>query len=396
MCSTRRRSSRSVGSLALVLGWLLVAPLTALAAADGGPSIRVLLYRGKGPIRIESAGQLASFDPARGGVRRDRKRVRSEWRIPEGDGTRVGDRRVRGSVLVRTDPSASRDGIVVVNTVGLEDYVAGVLGGEIPASWEIEALSAQAVASRSYALHERAQRSDAVWHVEATTTHQVYADSDGVAPSIREAVARTRGQVLTFERRPILAAFHSAAGGRTASAAEVWGRSIPYLVSREVTGEDDSPDTYWRASIRLDTLGRLLATAGHDVGRPVSIEILERTSSGRISKLRVNGRSGDAMMSGRALRSIVGEHTLRSTLFEVRPDAERAIFVGTGRGHGVGMSQWAAQAMAQSGRNYREILEAFYPGTRIEQRDRTSAARGTNAPPESKSAATRPSQGDRP
>ena len=137
----------------------------------------------------------------------------------------------------------------------------------------------------------------------------------------------------------------------------------------------------------MDTLGRLLAAAGHDVGSPERLEVIERSDSGRVSKIRVEGRSGQTLLSGRNLRAIVGEHTLRSTLFEVRQEGDRAIIVGTGRGHGVGMSQWAAQAMAQSGRDYREILEAFYPGTRIERRGRTSATRNAAPSHESRTAA---------
>jgi stage II sporulation protein D len=263
----------------------------------------------------------------------------------------------------------------VINSVGLEDYVAGVLEGEIPASWEAEALAAQAVASRSYALYERASRGRAPWHVTATTTHQVYADSARVHDAIRKAVERTRGEVLTFAGRPILAAFHSASGGRTAAAAEVWGRSLPYLVSRDVVGEEDSPDTYWRAGLTFETFGRLLTSAGRGVGRPGSAKVLERTPSGRVARIEVKGSEGSVVLSGRDLRRIVGESTLRSTLFDVRPETEGIVFVGTGRGHGVGMSQWGAQAMAQDGRSYPEILATFYPGTRVEHWSRMASLR---------------------
>jgi len=338
--------------------------------------MRVLLYRGPGPIEIEAGGRSARFVATQAGVRRDGDETRASWDVPARRGANIAGRRVSGSLRVSVDRAAKgAPRLVVVNRVALEDYVAGVLEGEIPASWASEALAAQAVASRSYALHERALRADAPWHVTATTAHQVYADSAGVHDAIRRAVKKTRGEVLTYGGRPILAAFHSASGGRTASADEVWGRSLPYLVSHDVVGEEDSPDTYWRAGVSLDTFGRLLESAGVGVGTPQGVRIVERTASGRVAALEVSGSAGRTRMSGRELRSIIGETTLRSTLFDVRPGDGSVVFVGTGRGHGVGMSQWGAQALAREGRRYREILEAFYPGTQLEHVNRTMAKR---------------------
>lgn len=372
MRSSRSRRVRSALALALACAAGLTLGAEAWAGAGEATAMRVLLYRGAGPIEIESGGRRARFEASGEGVRRDGGEVRSEWRVPARRDASVAGRRVRGELRVASDGPSK---LVVVNSVGLEDYVAGVLEGEIPASWSPEALAAQAVASRSYALHQRSRRADARWHVTATTAHQVYADSAGVHDAIRHAVRKTRGEVLTYRGRPILAAFHSASGGRTASADEVWGRSLPYLISQDVIGEEDSPDTYWRAGVSLDTFGRLLETAGLAVGRPREVEIVERTASGRVARLEVRGSKGRRVLTGRELRSIVGESTLRSTLFDVRPEADRIVFVGTGRGHGVGMSQWGAQALARAGRRYPEILQAFYPGTRLEDLDRSVAKR---------------------
>ncbi len=372
MRSSRSRRVRPAFALAWACACALAVASSSAAEAGESPDMRVLLYRGAGPIEIESGGRRARFEATREGVRRDGDTVRSEWKVPARRGANVAGRRVRGELRVSTD-RAHR--LVVVNTVGLEDYVAGVLEGEIPASWSSEALAAQAVASRSYALHQRSRRLDAPWHVTATTTHQVYADSAGVHAAIRRAVDETRGEVLTYRGRPILAAFHSASGGRTASADEVWGRSLPYLVSVDVTGEEDSPDTYWRAGVTFETLERLLETAGVGVGRVQAVEIAARSSSGRVAQLEVRGSRGTHTLTGRELRSIVGESTLRSTLFDLRPETDRVVFVGTGRGHGVGMSQWGAQALAQAGQRYPEILAAFYPGTRLEELNRSMAQR---------------------
>jgi stage II sporulation protein D len=274
---------------------------------------------------------------------------------------RVDRLRVRGGVEVRRVPG----GLRVVNRVPLEDYVAGTLGREVYPSWQPEMLKAQAVAIRTYALHEADRHAQDGFDVDSGTRGQVYGGLDAETPAVVSAAAATRGQWLAWQGRPILAAFHSASGGRTASAAEVWGRPLPYLVTVEVPDEEDSPDTYWRASIARTKLGPALAPLGVQVGPIQEIWVVERSESGRVRKLRVRGRDGEADIGGRALRQALGADVIRSTLFDVRSTRDALVFVGSGSGHGVGMSQWGAQAMARHGASYREILAAFYPGTEL-------------------------------
>jgi stage II sporulation protein D len=182
-------------------------------------------------------------------------------------------------------------------------------------------------------------------------------------------VRGTRGELLVYRGEPILAAFHSASGGQTASAEEVWGRALPYLVSRPVPDEEDSPDTYWRASVSRTTLGRALEPLGLRLGAVRQVRVEGRSASGRALRVRLQGTEGSESLEARALRSALGRSVIRSTLFEVRNAEDGFIFVGSGHGHGVGMSQWGAQAMATRGASYREILEWFYPGTQLVQRD---------------------------
>jgi len=268
-------------------------------------------------------------------------------------------------VEIRVRLAADR-GRPVVKRIALEDYVAGALAGEIPASWDREALRAQAVASRSYALHQRAANARAPFDVESTTTSQVYRPGR-VSPSIRAAVRDTGCEVLTHGGAPILAAFHSASGGRTATAQEVWGRPMPYLVSQDVADEDDSPDTYWRVRYTRNSLGRALAAAGHRVGPVEQVEILQRSASDRVLRIRLRGEAGEATLSGRELRSALGDSTLRSTMFQFSQAPDAFVFVGSGSGHGVGMSQWGARALAEHGTEYREILQHFYPGALLKR-----------------------------
>jgi stage II sporulation protein D len=267
----------------------------------------------------------------------------------------------------------------VVNHVGLEDYVAGTLGRELYPGWEVETLKAQAIVTRSYALHQMARRSGHAFDVGGDTSGQVYGGYDGETPAARAAAAATRGEYLGYRGEPILAVYHSASGGQTASAEEVWGRPLPYLVSVPVEEEEDSPDTYWRASASGTTLGRALASLGMRVGPVRELRVVERSQSGRALQVQVSGADGNRKLEARALRTALGETVIRSTLFEIRSAGDRFVFVGSGHGHGVGMSQWGAQAMARRGVGYREILATFYPGTELAS-GLDVAARGGSQP----------------
>jgi stage II sporulation protein D len=287
----------------------------------------------------------------------------AEW-IPQGGGPwRVGDRVVRGRIAVRAE--AGR--IQVLNRVGLEDYVASTVGGEMVSSWPVEALRAQAVAARTYVLHEARKQRDSDWDVRSTVQSQVYGGLSAETPATRAATRSTAGQILTYRGQPILAVFHSTAGGRTAAASEVWGEDRPYLRVVEVSDEDDAPHTYWRAEFARAELQAALEASGISVGRLESVEVVDRTGSGRVERLSLSGSRRRVSLSGRRLRDVLGDLSLRSTLFEVRTTAEGFAFVGSGYGHGVGMSQWGARAMARRGASYERILATFYPGARLER-----------------------------
>jgi len=331
----------------------LVLTLAAGPARAEEASVRVLLVDGARALTVQASG---------GRERRlDARRAAAPLRLPGPGPHRVDGRRYRGALAVEPAPG----GLRVVNEVPLEAYVAGTLLGEVQESWGEAALEAQAVAIRSYALHRRARAAGRAWDVEADTRGQVYLGMDGESETAWRAVRATRGQVLAWNGEAILAAFHGTAGGRTASAAEVWGRPVPYLESVAVEGEDVSPDTYWRAPVSAAELAEAVAKLGHDVGPVERVEIEDRTGSGRAATLRLSGPAGSALVPATALRKAVGERRLRSTLFEVRSAPGGVVFVGSGRGHGVGMSQWGARAMAERGAGYRVILGRFYPGARL-------------------------------
>jgi stage II sporulation protein D len=341
--------------------WLLgVAAAVAFASAAAGEDLRVLLYETRGETRVAGA----RIAPDGSGLRIDGRRVGSRWVAPGPGPHRAGDQWVRGTVSVeRQGP-----GLRVINRVPLETYVAGTLGSEVYSAWDANALRAQAVVTRTYALYQRAQSAGQGYDVQASTSHQVYGGVGSESESIARAVADTRSEVLTWNGRPILAAFHSAAGGRTASAEEVWGEALPYLRSVDIDGEDESPDTYWRVRMSRNQLGSALAPLGLRLGAVREARVAERTASGRAARVDLLGSGGNGSVTGRQLRSAVGDEVIRSTLFEIREIGDDVVIVGSGHGHGVGMSQWGAQVMAERGADYRAILAAFYPGTTLERR----------------------------
>lgn len=365
---------RATGVLAVLFAAGFGAAVPALADSASGATwpvpgafdpyrVRVLLFEAPKEVTFEYEALRQKVKAVRGGLQAGSGKPIPAWRTGSDEAvTRVGSFRVRGRVeAVRTE-----DGIAVINDVPLERYLAGILGREMYPGWHGEALRAQAVASRTYALY-RAERAGGRqnYAVTAGTSSQVYRGVDAESTAVWEAVRATRGEILTQAGHPILAAFHSDAGGRTASSAEVWGEKLTYLTSLEVIDEGDSPDTYWRSAIARTTLRRALDAAGKPVGRIKGLDVVKRADSGRVLLLKARGTDRTIELTGRELRRALGQSVIRSTLFEVRETDEGIAFVGSGRGHGVGMSQWGARAMAERGANYREILEHFYPGAAL-------------------------------
>lgn len=348
-------------ALATALGLALAAAaVPARAAAPGAgdePWVRVLLHSGPKPVRLGTT----SLRPGPGDRLFQGSNSARRFSAPGSEGFQGV--RYRGRLVVLR----TAEGLVVVNEVPVEGYVDGILLREVYPSWEPAVLRAQAVVARTYALYRRSHSpAGRPWDLTAASDSQVYGGITAEGPQARRAVAATRGQVLFFHGQPILAAYHSDSGGRTASAQEVWGRALPYLVSEPVEGEEDSPDAYWRISVPTANLGRALAGLGWPVGRVEDLRVAERTKSGRVRRVEVRGSDGSRELSGRDLRRAAGG--LPSTLFKVRREGDGFLFVGSGSGHGVGMSQWGARAMARNGATYREILAKFYPGARLRGR----------------------------
>jgi stage II sporulation protein D len=256
--------------------------------------------------------------------------------------------------------------------LGLEEYVAGVVAAEMPLSFPLEALKAQAVAARSYAVrrmrlfggegcpdHPRADACGDYRRGQAWISREEMRRRWGWTFPFRwwrleRAVRETRGLVLVHSGEVADALYHAHAGGRTEAAEEVFGKPVPYLVGVPSPGEGGRWElTRWSFSRR--ELSRRLGVALVEAGR---VEVVARSSSGRALKVRVGSRE----FAGREVRERLG---LPSTLFTVERRGEEVVFSVRGYGHGVGMSQYGAAALARKGSDFRAILGHYYPGTRV-------------------------------
>jgi stage II sporulation protein D len=251
---------------------------------------------------------------------------------------------------------ARKGRVQVVNDVPIEQYLASVLGGEMGAAWPEEALKAQAVVARSYALAKAAASKTRPFDVDATVLSQVYKGVAGEAPSTRAAVDDTEGKVLTYGGKIVEAYFHSCCGGRTEDGRALWGGNLAYLSSVKDKYCDFAPDYFWVYRIAPGELGKRVG-----LGSITAVKVLERAPGGRALRVQFEAGRADKVLDGDAVRRAVGYAKLKSTLFRIAAEGGQYVFKGSGSGHGVGMCQWGARAQAEQGRNYREILKFYFP-----------------------------------
>jgi len=260
-----------------------------------------------------------------------------------------------------------------VEIMALDVYLQGVVRGEMPASFELEALKAQAAAERTYIYYQLAAgRKEAhpnadvctdpsccnAWLSEEAAREKWGGDFDGWESRIEEAVAATDGQVALYDGQPILAVFHSSSAGKTAGAGDVWSGDMPYLRSVDSPeGEETVPNYYSAAEFTAAEAKALLAQAHPELtfsgGPDKWFGAVEKDESGRVGTVEVCG----APLRGVEVRRIF---SLRSACFTIDAAADRVTFRVTGYGHGVGMSQYGANELARQGRTWQEILLWYY------------------------------------
>jgi len=252
-----------------------------------------------------------------------------------------------------------KSGLYVINEIPFEEYVKSVVMAEVGTNWEMEALKAQAVISRTYAIYQKNVNGNLHYHITSSVLHQVYKGNSSDV-RVAHAVEKTSGEILTFSGKPIEALYHSTAGGKTELPEEVFGKSYPYIKSVATNGEA-SPYWIWERKIPFSEMEKSLNLSGFK-----DMAVKSYTSTGRVKEVTVTSASGEHTIKSNDLRKQLGWQRLPSTNFTMTKIADAIIFEGKGYGHGTGLCQWSALEMAKKGKNYKEILSFFYPGTEIQ------------------------------
>lgn len=271
------------------------------------------------------------------------------WAELVGNGFSLGNRSYRGNILAIAE--AGR--LLLINRVWLEDYLKGVVPGEVPRTFPSEVLKAQAILARTYAIYRLNPRGN--YDLCDDERCQVYLGFRSETPEHTAAIEATRGFIVSYNNRPISAVYHSDSGGMTAASEEVWGGALPYLIPR-LDPYAQGPRSTW-----LQTLdpGKVAQAVGEAIGQVQSLQVLAYSPSGRPTRLRVVGSTRSVEYSGPAAGRLLRLLGLPST----RVVIEGLQVTGRGAGHGVGLSQWGARGFALQGWDYRQILGHYYPGT---------------------------------
>ncbi len=366
------------GPLALYAG-ASEEPLVRLEAGEAaglavrGREVHVQLAEGglfATSLRIEplgsggAANDGAANDGAGGGT----------WRLHVREGAAEAEAAQYAGALFVEPAGAAGETLQLINHAPLEDYVASVVASEYGLG-DLEGAKAMAVVARTYALYSAGKFGAAYDHVDHTAS-QMYGGLSTVTPVAHRATEATRGEVLTYGGAPIEAVYFSASGGHTASNEHVWQASaaLPYLRGKPDPYAGASPHADWRVAVdRSRLLRRLTRRHGFEVSGFV---LGERSAGGRVRTIELLGAGGRRTeVSGNDFRLFVNQQLsgsgLRSTLFDAERTGGRYVFEGSGYGHGVGLSQYGAHAMAERGHGYREILQFYYAGTTLQHVDGT-------------------------
>ncbi len=356
-------------------------PPHTMGVGESGHTLRVLLHRGAKGLRLSSQGGLELTHPRTGQVLatlqaggkarlsahagklrsgdQDLQLSEVSVRASGGQKIMVAGIRYRGELRLR----ANGDDLMLLNVVDLDDYLCGVLPSEIPASWPTEALNAQAVAARTYALWRAKTAGRPQWDLDDSTASQAYLGASKESERTNAAVERTRGLVLGWKGKLAQTFFHSNSGGATTDAASVWGGDLPYLRGAADPYSEEGKHYAWTGTVSVTRVNQLLSKSGRARFEVDDMRPIERDDSDRYRAVLLRGEGREQRLKSSDLRSALGADLLRSTNFQVTRRGDNFIFEGRGWGHGVGMSQEGAQAMSKQGSSFKRILDYYYPGT---------------------------------
>lgn len=276
--------------------------------------------------------------------------------------TTIDGKEYYGGVTV----NKGKDALTVINLAPLEEYLRGVVSKEMSPSFPAEALKAQAVAARTFALKNRGKHVKEGFDLCDSTHCQVYI---GVAKydSVDKAIDETRAMALTFKSKLADTNFHTDSGGMTESVGDVWGTAVSYLIAVKEALQPGEP---WTVKVTVKDFSSRFGEGFGDLKSvklsklTIGKEAKDRTASGRVKSAQVVGTKKTLTLEGTELRR---KFSLPSTLFDMKIDGKEVVFTGYGHGHGVGMSQVGARDYAKNGWSYEKILAHYYNGTKLKK-----------------------------
>lgn len=347
-------------------------------------TVRVLVAEGCKELSIRTRGMCEIVDARTGKTIGRNVGLSAGTRVePSINGMAVGDglfatdivrfRPIRGGTIsvngteYRGEITVKKTGVSfsAVNKLNLEDYLSGVLPREVGRFWPFEALKAQAIASRSFAVYEALRRKSKEYDLFADTYSQVYGGKSSERWRTDRAVESTRGKILVYNGKVFPAYFHSCCGGHTEDGAKVWGRSLKPLSGVRCPWCRWSLRFRWRSRVSVADMAEKLKSKARGISSVDDIKAGKRDESGRVVSIDV--RSGDhhTQIDINDFRAMIGGDILKSSNFRVRKYPGEYLFAGFGWGHGVGMCQWGAFTMALAWWKAEKILKFYYPGTRV-------------------------------
>lgn len=268
----------------------------------------------------------------------------------------------RGELIIFI--TRDKSNITVVNNVDLEDYLLSVVSSEIPNTWGKEALKAQSIAARSYAIGYLGRRKKKGYDLEPTIEDQLYLGVSSEKHSTSEAVKETKGLILfDKDNKPFIALYHSSGGGYTDSIENLWDtnhiKPSTHIQPRP-DYDDNSPHFKWLRNYKITNINKLLSNLG--IGQITSIVPLSKSISGRVTWLKITGTESDTLIRGEEFRKCL---KLPSSKFNFYLGKDELKIAGRGYGHGLGLSQWGAKELAENKFTHDQILAHYYPGTRL-------------------------------
>ncbi len=336
-------------------------------------NVRVLLFKTKEGVTIsshdkikvsEEKGRFKFISAGKRVMIRPESVVRPLYIESWNEPLQVNDAQYRGTISLHNIAGS----LYVINSLKLNEYLYGVVPVEMPADWPLEAVKAQAIAARTYALYHIMKQKNMLFDLDATTSSQVYKGMDVEKAASNRAVDETRSLVMLFENEPIVSFFHSTCGGKTVDDRFVWqGSDLPYLKSVRCGYCSASPNYSWDYTLNVFEIKRALNRRYPEIRTVDTISL--KKNQGRVSNVVVRHSHGMANMSGNDFRLLISPEKIKSLAFDVEKRGRSLNISGRGWGHGVGLCQWGARGMAESGKSFKEILLHYYRNVSIKSID---------------------------